>query len=104
MRRCCLIHLKNWFRRIRPSREEPKNAVCISNRKKSKCHLSRWVTDSYVDMRIRQPDSSVNRYSNQSLAKLQLRTASRADVLLPPLSVSERRVVGKLFPSSVLSA
>src|SRR5437773_10114850 len=58
MRRFCLIHFKNYFRRIRPSREEPKNAVCISNRKKSKCHLSRWVTDSYVDMRIRQPDSS----------------------------------------------
>src|SRR5258708_12824501 len=35
-----------------------KNAVCSSNRKKWKCHLSRSVTDSYVDMRIRQPDSS----------------------------------------------
>src|SRR5713101_3468331 len=36
----------------------PKTPVCISNRKKSKCHLSRCVTNSYVDMRMRQPDSS----------------------------------------------
>src|SRR6266481_4637677 len=35
-----------------------KTPVCISNRKKSKCHLSRCVTNSYVDMRVRQPDSS----------------------------------------------
>src|SRR5713226_2015781 len=35
-----------------------KTPVCISNRKKSKCHLSRCVTNSYVDMRMRQPDSS----------------------------------------------
>src|SRR4029077_12406184 len=35
-----------------------KRPVCISNRKKSKCHLSRCVTNSYVDMRMRQPDSS----------------------------------------------
>src|ERR1039457_5774038 len=39
-----------------------KNAVCSSNRKKSKCLLSRSVTDSYVDMRIRQPDSSDGAY------------------------------------------
>src|SRR6266850_5020096 len=36
-----------------------KNAVCSSNRKKWKRHLSRSVTDSYVDMRIRQPDISI---------------------------------------------
>src|SRR6266852_4412851 len=35
-----------------------KTPVYISNRKKSKCHLSRCVTNSYVDMRKRQPDSS----------------------------------------------
>src|SRR6266705_267285 len=35
-----------------------KTPVCISNRKKSKCHLSRCVTNGYVDMRMRQPDSS----------------------------------------------
>src|SRR5258708_156130 len=35
-----------------------KTPVCISNRKKLKCHLSRCVTNSYVDMRMRQPDSS----------------------------------------------
>src|SRR6266404_9162463 len=39
-----------------------KNTVCSSNRKKSKCHLSRSVTDSYVDMRIRQPDISNGEY------------------------------------------
>src|SRR5258708_10313238 len=39
-----------------------KTPVCISNRKKSKCHLSRCVTNSYVDMRMRQPDSSVLKY------------------------------------------
>src|SRR6266699_2573470 len=51
--------------------EEPKNAVCISNRKKSKCHLSRWVTDSYVDMRIRQPDSSDLLYSPRLLVRIE---------------------------------
>src|SRR5258705_12829602 len=35
-----------------------KTPVCISNRKKLKCHLTRCVTNSYVDMRMRQPDSS----------------------------------------------
>src|SRR5712691_2537003 len=35
-----------------------KTPVCTSNRKNSKCHLSRCVTSSYVDMRIRQPDRS----------------------------------------------
>src|SRR6266436_5041914 len=43
-----------------------KTPVCISNRKKSKCHLSRCVTNSYVDMRMRQPDSSGPRYSAAS--------------------------------------
>src|SRR4029077_1029898 len=42
-----------------------KTPVCISNRKKSKCHLSRCVTKSYVDMRMRQPDSSEDKYSSQ---------------------------------------
>src|ERR1700740_1157866 len=41
---------------------EPKKQVCISNRKKSKRHLSRCVTNNYIDMRIQQPDSSVIRY------------------------------------------
>src|SRR5258707_13191493 len=39
-----------------------KTPVCISNRKKLKCHLSRCVTNSYVDMRMRQPDSSDRQY------------------------------------------
>ena len=47
-----------WFRRIRPSREEPKMPVAFRNRKKSNCHLSRCITSSYVDTGIRQPDSS----------------------------------------------
>ena len=45
-----------------------KTPVCISNRKKSKCHLSRCVTNSYVDMRMRQPDSSAMEYSTQAMA------------------------------------
>src|SRR6266566_1078967 len=39
--------------------------------KKSKCHLSRWVTDSYVDMRIRQPDSSDLLYSPRLLVRIE---------------------------------
>ena len=38
-----------------------KNAVYLSNRKKLKCPLSRRFTNSYVDMRIQQPDSSENK-------------------------------------------
>ncbi len=44
-----------------------KNAFCSSNRKKSKCHLSRIVTDSYVDMGIQQPDISNNRRLCQAI-------------------------------------
>src|SRR5713101_3577026 len=46
-----------------------KTPVCISNRKKSKCHLSRCVTNSYVDMRMRQPDSSGGEYTTLAEAK-----------------------------------
>src|SRR6266852_886789 len=45
-----------------------KTPVCISNRKKSKCHLSRCVTNSYVDMRMRQPDSSDRKHCSLFLA------------------------------------
>src|SRR5256884_9787839 len=45
------------------------NARCTSNRKNSKCHLSRCVTNSYVDMRIRQPDSSVRYQLNAWVAE-----------------------------------
>src|SRR6266700_6415656 len=47
-----------------------KTPVCISNRKKSKCHLSRCVTNGYVDMRMRQPDSSGFQHFRESGVQL----------------------------------
>jgi len=74
-----------------------KRPVCISNRKKSKCHLSRCVTNSYVDMRMRQPDSSD---SNRSAIRQFRIGFHRIDSLESLLSAGDPGLIENASPGS----